>query len=492
MKAWRLLMLPWMAWSRTVRSVVAACSATVIGGTVLVAVFSYSSGTAWINNAARGVAVMDALLWAGVMSQSLLLAREAWRLRLPTLGREVNASLALYALLSIGLPSVLLTWIGGNGAAIVTEIALGAGLGMAYATLPPFLGVLVIVTPDIHDHLSRWLPMPLTSPTGFLAWAAPFTVALWLLIGWRWRCGVRQGYAMQGSRRPLLLILRSRSWYGVDVDADTRAIGGRARWLRPTVDLRGCGPGHPLRSLRVALGGWGMPQTPASRVRQLGVLLVTALLAFVLLGLSLEGDHRHADVLSLIGGADMLMLYIGMVSPMVAIVHAQLLRRRWSRSNAEVPLMALLPGLGNAAQAQRALLHASLFPALGLQAVLLLATIALADHLHLDVDGDVLLLLSQLAGMGLLVALDLSVLGHVAIGYGWATTLLIYGYLVIIASSVVALPLFDGHAQILKTGMAVAMGMLWATFLIPLAILGFRGWRGLRRQPHPFLANVRG
>ncbi len=154
--------------------------------------------------------------------------------------------------------------------------------------------------------------------------------------------------------------------------------------------------------------------------------------------------------------------------------------------------MALLPGLGNAAQAQRALLHASLFPALGLQAVLLLATIALADHLHLDVDGDVLLLLSQLAGMGLLVALDLSVLGHVAIGYGWATTLLIYGYLVIIASSVVALPLFDGHAQILKTGVAVAMALLWATFLTPLAILGFRGWRGLRRQPHPFLANVRG
>ncbi|TAM21150.1 MAG: hypothetical protein EPN68_12600 [Rhodanobacter sp.] len=465
----------------------------VIGGTVLVIVLSYyGTDAARIDNATHSVAAMDALLWAGVMSQSLLLAREAWRLRMPTLGREVNASLALYAVLSIGLPSVMLTWLGGNGTVTVTEIALGAGLGMAYATLPPFLSMLAILAPSVQDHLSRWLPMPVTSPNGFVVWAAPFAITLWLLIGWRWRRGVRHGYTTQSSQRPLLLIMRSRSWYGRggDTDVETRVIGQRARWLQPTVDLRGCGPGHPLRSLRVALGGWGMPQTPASRVRQLGVLLVTALLAFVLLGLSLGSDNRHADVLSLIGGADMLMLYIGTVSPMVAIVHAQLLRRRWSRSNGELPLMALLPGLGDAAQARRALLRASLFPVLGLQAVLLLATIVLADHLHLNARGDALLLLSQLAGMGMLAAFDLSVLGHVAIGYGWVTTLLIYGYLVILASSVVALPLFDGHAQILKTGVAVAMALLWATFLTPLAMLGLLGWRGLQRRPHPFLANV--
>jgi hypothetical protein len=464
----------------------------VIGGTVLVIVLSYfGTDVARIDNATHSVAIMDALLWAGVISQSLLLAREAWRLRLPTLGREVNASLALYALLSIGLPSVLLTWLGGNGAAIVTEIALGAGLGMAYATLPPPIGVLTILVPTMQDHLARWLPMPVASPAGFVAWAAPAVIALWLLIGWRWHRGVRHGYAMQGSQRPLLLILRSRAWYGRCGDgAETRLIGRRARWLQPTVDLHGCGPGHPLRSLRVALGGWGMPQTPVSRMRQLGTLLVSLLLASLLIGLTLSDSDRHGNALSAIGGADMLMLYIGMVGPLLAIVHTQLLQRRWNRSNAELPLMALLPGLGNAAQARRALLRASLLPTLGLQTVLLLATIALADHLHLDARGDALLLLGQLAGMGMLVAFDLAVLGHVAIGYGWTTTLLIYGYLVIVGSSSMALPLFNGHPQVLKIGAVVVIALLWATFLTPLAILGLRGWRGFQRRPHPFLTNV--
>lgn len=492
MKAWRLLMLPWMAWSRKVRSVVAACFVAAVGAAVLAGVFTYRADATWIDSATHDVAVMDALFWACVMSQSLLLAREAWRLRLPTLGREVNASLALYALLSIGLPGALLTWLGGNGAAIATEIALGAGLGMAYATLPPFLGVLAILAPNVQDHLARWLPMPVTSPTGFLAWAAPFAIALWLLIGWRWHLGVRHGYAMQGSQRPLLLILRSRNWYGRsdDANAETRLIGQRARWLQPTIDLHGCGPDRPTCSLRVALGGWGMPQTLVSRVRRVGVLLVTTFLTLLLFGLSLGSDNRHTDVLSLIGGADMLMLYIGMVGPLLAIIHTQLLQRRWSRCNAELPLLALLPGLGDATQARRALLRASLLPMLGLQTVLLLATLALADHLHLDARGDALLLLSQLAGMGMLVAFDLAVLGHVGISHWWTTVALVYGYLLINASSAVALPLFSDHALMLKTGVVVALALLWATFLAPLAMLGLRGWRGLQRQPHPFLANV--
>jgi len=485
-KAWRLLMLPWMAWSKTARSVAAACLVAVAGGAVLVAPFTYSPGPAWIDQAAHGVAVVNALFWACVMSQSLLLAREAWRLRLPVLGREVNASLMLYAVLGIGLPSVLLTWLGGNGAAITTEIALGAGLGMAYAILPPFLSVLVILTPSMHDHLGHRLPMPAASPTGFLTWAVPCTIALWLLIGWRWYHGVRHGYAMQGNRKPLLLILRSRTWSG-DNDAETRLIRQRSRWLQPAVDLHGCGPGHPLRSLRVALGGWGVPQTPASRMRQSVILLAGMLLASLLFSLSTGSGGQYTNALSLIGGANMLMLYIGMLGSLLAIGHAQRLQRRWNRCNAELPLLALLPGLGDAAQARRALLRASLLPMLGLQAVFLLATIALAGYLHLDARGDALLLLSQLAGMGLLVAFSLAVLGNVAIGPWWTTAALICGYLLINASSAAALPLFDGHALAARSGVMTGLALLWATFLTPLVLLGLRSWHRLQRRPHPFL-----
>lgn len=489
MKAWRLLMLPWMAWSRTARSVAAACFIAVIGGAVLVATFTYSPGPAWIDNVTHSVAVVNALLWACVMSQSLLLAREAWQLRLPALGRKVNASLALYAMLGIGLPSMLLTWLGGNGVAIATEIALGAGLGMAYATLPPLLGVFALWAPSLHDHLAHWLPMPTTSPTGFLLWAIPCTTALWLLIGWRWHHGVRHEHAMQGTHKPILLTIRSKMWYGRSGDAnmEARLVGQRARWLQPAVDLRGCGPDHPLRSLRVALGGLSMPQMPTSRLRQLVVLPAAALLAFLLFGVPSSGSDRHADMLSLIGGTDMLLLYIGMIGPLLAIGHVQRLQRRWNRCNAELPLLALLPGLGDAAQTRRALLRASLLPMLGLQTALLLATITLAGYLHLDARGDALLLLGQLAGMGLLVAFSLAALGGVAIGHWWMTVSLIYGYLLINASSAVAPPMFGSHALAEGIGVMIGLALLWATFLTPLAMLGMRGWRGFRQRPHPFL-----
>lgn len=186
----------------------------------------------------------------------------------------------------------------------------------------------------------------------------------------------------------------------------------------------------------------------------------------------------------------MLMFYLGVVSPLLVLTHTKQLQRRWSRCNAELPLLALLPGLGDSAQARRALLRASLLPMLGLQTLLLLATMVLLGYLHLTRGGDALLLLSQLAGMALLVAFDLTVLGNVAIGLGWTTVLLGSGYLLVNASCVVALPLFDGHALVARTGVLTAMALLWASLLTPLVIVGHRGWRGLQRRPHPFLANV--
>lgn len=68
------------------------------------------------------------------------------------------------------------------------------------------------------------------------------------------------------------------------------------------------------------------------------------------------------------------------------------------RSNAELSLLALLPGMGDPAQIKRALLRASLPPTLYGQALLLVVSLLAAIWWHLGAESYLLLLLAQLCG----------------------------------------------------------------------------------------------
>ena len=484
MKAWRLLMLPWMALSRGSRRVLAIVALIAIVLMLVGGVLSHKPGTAWLQDAIYGIAAFDCMAWAALMSQALLLAREAHQLRLPVLGREVNASLALYALLTIGLPALLLAWLGGNGAVALVELAMGAGLGLAYSTLPYFLGMWVCLIPMLGRNLGRWLPMPDTSPTGFLAWAAPGAAALGLLVALSWRRTVRRGGALEGMYKPIMLNLRTLAWYGRGggTNIESRLIGQRARWLQPTADLRRSGPGHVLRSLRMALGGWSMPQTTASRLRQAGVLLAGLALVIVL------SSGGRADVFAVFGDAGMLALYLGVAGPILAIVHAQTLRRRWRRDNAELPLLALLPGLGGAARLRHDLLRASLLPTLAVQLLALLATCGLIGWLRLDAGSSALLLLGQFAGIAMLTGFTLATLGGVALHEGALIVFIIADTFLTGVSAPLAV--LGTHLLSRHPFATPILVVLWVCLLVPLLRLGLRGWRGLQRRPHPFLANV--
>lgn len=489
----RLLMLPWMALSRPWRIGVGACaSIVVVLYTVAVGVVaSYRPGTAWQLHDTHGAATLCCLFWAAVPSQSLLLAREAHRLRLPGLGREVNASLALYALLTIALPSLLLAMLDGNGAVALTEFALGAGLGLAYATLPPYLGIWACCAPMLANHdAGRWLPD--ASASAFLAWAAPCTAALWLLLGWNWRRAVYRDYGLEGSRRPILLVLRMLAWYGrgADNDLETQQLRRGVRWLQRTVDLRGSGPGHAFTNLRVALGGWYMPQTPGSRLRQLGVMAAGLASVALLVVLPMLGTADQKDAHAIPSGTILLMIYSGMIGPLLAVVHTQALQRRWHRTNAELPLLALLPRLGPAHATKRALLRASVLPGLVAQALCLLAVLGVAAWLHLGAFDNALLLFGQLAGMGMLLVLTLAVLGGVTWRPGWLAVFAAGGILLIAFSGTLMLPLFGDHALIDYPAVVWIFATAWAAFLAPLFRLGWRGWFGFRRRPHPFLSTT--
>ncbi|OJW40687.1 MAG: hypothetical protein BGO50_03565 [Rhodanobacter sp. 67-28] len=488
----RLLVLPWLAWSQGKRRallavVLAIVAVSVIGGTV-----SYRPGAAWRLGAAHGAAVFNCLFWAAVLSQLMLLAREAHRLRLPVLGREAVASLALYALLSIVMPVLLLIWLGGDGAVALTEIVLGAGVGMAYACLPSWLGVWAGFVPIFSDHAARWLPMPAASPSGFLAWAVPCAAAVWLLIGAFWRGAVRRDDGLNRARKPILLNLRSYAWHGLDRGnyPEIESIRRRWRWLQPVVDLHRCGPGRTLFNLRVAMGGLGVPLTPASRARQVAVGLVSMLPAAVGLLLMLGSDDDPRQVLSGLNGTGLTMFLLVVIGAILVLQPVERLRLRWARQNAELPLLALLPGLGDATSLRRALLGAALLYPVGIQLVLTLLLLVLGERLQMDAAGYALLLLGQFAGAGMSVALSLAMLGGLSIHRGWLGVLCICGILLIGVNCVLALLAFDGQSLVCHPGVALTLAMLWAGFFAPLVRIGVRGWRAFHRRPHPFLPNA--
>lgn len=433
MKLWRLLTLPWYGWQSSTRQVVAAFSAALLLNCILVVLCTYPYGAhwtaaaaaSWARGCAHGGALLDALLWALLLPNNLLLTHAACHLRMPHVQRESRLSLSVYALLSIGLPAALLGLAGGPTAVIAVELLLGAGVGMSYAVLPRYLSFFLLFVALLHDVLEHWLALPSDTQPGFLLPTALLAAALWSIVGWRWRRLSRDEAALGGVRAPMLWVFRLASWrrggnLGPSIADTGRQLRQLPDWLRPKVDLRGIGPGHAVSSLRVALGNSFMPLTVASRARQFILLLLVVSGVAGLLVLQASGYGSDAgDHAPPFGHANTLLWVAPSVGAAMAWGLERTLRLRWSRWNAELPLLALLallPGLDRPAQVKSDLLLASLLPVLSLQGLLLLASIVLAVWWHLAGGSDLLLLLiGQVAGMGLSLALALAVFGgHLA------------------------------------------------------------------------------
>ncbi|WP_449423255.1 hypothetical protein [Rhodanobacter lindaniclasticus] len=113
---------------------------------------------------------------------------------------------------------------------------------------------------------------------------------------------------------------------------------------------------------------------------------------------------------------------------------------------------------------------------------------ALAMH-----AGPLMLLFATLAQLGCaatIVALTLSVFGGSPLP-GWGLGVLLGGMVLLVIASTFA-PMFatlGRHPYPLGEGVWVGLVMAWSIAAIVLSWLGQRGWRNLRRRPHPFLVD---
>ena len=488
------LRLPWMAWSQRTRRVFALVAVVVAGGMAVGYAMERTPDAANLR-LTHSLAILDAMLWAFVLPRALLLANEAHRLCVPILKRAAAASILLYAMLTIALPAWGLMMMGSPGFVALTELALGAGFGMGYATLPYWLGGWACLLPVFDNHAGKWLPMPGANPTGFLHWATPLACALWLSVMLFWHWGVRCEDDAARWVKPAVLRWRALSVAGRNgAKLEAELLRRRAGWLRPGIDLSHTGPARPAHSLRLALGGWSVPQTTISRLRQVAFVLLN--LSILLLAMSalqyFSHDELHAAayaiVWSMFTSAPLVAFGFSLFGAMLGPVRAEALRARWSRDNAEMPLLALLPGFGSTSDTKRALLRASLVPTLAAQTALLAGALGLACWTRLPAENDVLLLLGQGGGMLATVTLSVAALGGSALERAWQSVLTIAAMVLILTTTGLALLTpNDGAALAQHVDASLAFAGLWAALLLILLAIGRRGWHAYWHQPHPFL-----
>jgi hypothetical protein len=499
MKPWRWLIAPWVAARSSMRWLTSVVVALSTLGAVLIIVFH--AGPDGPTAAVYAWCVGLGLLWVFFLPNMLLMTMAARSLCLPGIRRDVAASLGLYAVLSIVVPTLLLACVGANALTVVLVLSLAACTCLLYALAPWYMAFAFCVVPLLADRMSNWLDLPGPSRQGFASWAAVSVVAMAVCAVLRWRQLMRcADIHTHGLRRPLILGL-NRDVLGVGAAGATddpdalHLLRQRADWLQRRIDLRHTGPRFPRRALRVALGGVLLPQTWKGRLCSL-IPVGLAFCVFALVSLIGTGDHGQrghvlVDIAST-GHFFFVDLFIALAGAIVVVMVVARLKHLWRSVNTELPLLALLPGLGDSRQARRALLRATLTWPLTMLAGVLLALLAMAAATRMSLLATTFLVLVPAGCGGMAVVLVVGIMG------GWPTRLLRVCVTAIVAATciltslsvclpILLFPALNPHQQFAA---ACALALAWLLLAVVMGGVGRRGWREYHRRPHPFLANA--
>ncbi|HEU4670280.1 MAG TPA: hypothetical protein VFR91_06210 [Dyella sp.] len=493
-----LVLAPWIAAHASTRwLVLGLCGLCTVGAIVLdmamptaqgarVALVIYGAGTAFT--------------WAFYMPGCFLLAYDARRLRIPGLQRTAIAAIWLCAGATIALGTAIGAHHGLGAATSAALIALTTAAGFAFSLLPRYLSVFIGFLPALGQFVQRVVPAfpALTDPRAAV-WYGAMAALFALACLFRWQRLMAGGAELSGLSGSLVMQLRSNGGMGglgsVRQAGTNQLIRQRPAWLQPEADLRHTGPASPVKSLRVALGGWYVPQTWRGLFRQ-GLTVAWPIGLFVLVMLMTRAGDRHAghwgDFLEgfAAGMSGVLCVTASLGAPLIS---ALMLRQRWSTPQRELALLAVLPGLGSPGQARGALLRAALVRPVAINLILAIGASGVAFALHLCTLAALAVVAAPLLCAVAGVALLLDALGNHPLP-GWAlglafsvmtTVVFATGFTAMIAS------------QLRQGGAWATSPTLWTAFVgMVVLVIGVSLWIGRRAarrlfaQPHPFLAHA--
>lgn len=502
-----VLLMPWRASPRSTNVFAMGIVALVVAGVVAVACFAQLPG-AWLV-AVVVLALGEVFLWVSWLAGISVLAWHAARLRLPGVQRHAVAALVLHALLTVALPAVLVGMSGFGVAPAFCILGLAATGGMLVAVMPVYVYLLLwLAGLAIHaSPLVVALPSPgdrLFVPCALLAMAGLILAC----IG-RWWQLLRRPEACESPWRRLIVMqwradTRGSGWAAVaaakghatSVDMNL-LIRRRPDWLQPHANLAHVGPQNRVAALRVALGGMFMPVTGLARLaRWVGWLLGPAaiLVFFSLVSGSQPVGYKMLFELVSNSGLRALVPFATFAAIVVAVSSNVHVQRYWQQRHDELALLALLPRLGDAEQAKRGLLRASVMVPLRLQLALLVVSLLVAWVTAAGVGACLLIVLPLLCSAVYVASASVATLAGMppVFGFGgrefpqWRLLAVAMLAGLLLAATIITQVI--GARQSTPAWLA-ALFVSWAVICIGLACHWRSAWRALQRRPHVFLPN---
>ena len=427
---------------------------------------------------------IGAVCWALVGSRLLLVQRVLRHSRVPNAGRSIGIALALLAVPTMVLPALVLTIIHGLTLASLALLLCNV-TGLLWALAPVLVAIAVPLTPSAVMLVSSlpalaWLRLP-HDTRGPVLLALALVLAGYLM--WLWRAWLDRDPA---DYRALSVpwVMRQGDQPGLDGLASAVAI---RRALQRSDDRSARQPHtlhldcrNPALVIRHFLG---RPYAFVSR-RELHTTIALPLLFG--LGGVLGGWllHWSAPGMKLaLGGMAAMLLPLPVITGMLSL--------RLKAYPDFLTELALLPGLGSAAEARRHVLRAMLESGQRHYALMALAAMLLAFALSAPPTLLVLMLaLTVLAFVGNLAAiLDTwalrpapSLLRRTVLPFGWFAliALVVFTGLFVIGGN-------TGAGSGLNRAIILVLGSGWALAIPALLTRLVIDWRRFQRRPHPFV-----
>jgi hypothetical protein len=477
-------------WTTSRHAVVSSSRWAMIGIMVLVLVLAtamqwntFLSAPSWISWMIVGYA--ELFIAAFALAPSLLLSMDARQLCLPKLQQYLFAALCLEAFLWVVIPSLILSVAEGQLMKIIAVEAMGFAAGLAFALLPFWFAIGTLFAPTVLSVVNIKLRF-LDTMTSAGYWGITLVLIAVAAVCWR-----RQMRANNPERvnfaTPIAVRMRWGNRYGSNNGNAWYTNNEAFPHASPLsnyalASLRGSGPQNPVRSLRVGLGGSLMPRNWQGVLWQWGAVMLPFVLLWALL--ILRFPQQMLDLWHALTFYGLAWLF-GFASVLAALMTVSLIQQRWSRANAELAMLALLPGLGHGAALIRRLLRASLLPTLCIQCVAVAALICFAVAYHAEGMDLTLAILTQIDALLFAPAFALAVIGGFAIP-AWMGGL-IAGLSFSLVGIGTGISAMVGSAYSVNPILSASIFGGWVLLLVFLCWLGLQGWHGLRRRPHPFL-----
>jgi hypothetical protein len=491
MNAQAMLLAPWRATHVQLRWLSLGVLTLCALGAIVLLLFAKRGEPAWMMVGAYDVGLI--YLWAFFLSSMSLLAIEARWLAIPGMYRTAVFATVFYAALSL-LPTAIIAVVHGTDQ---MSMLLGSLLcilgGLCFALLPRYIAVFLGIFPALVNMLSRVYNFPHIGDARFASWGSTLAMALLVVCVLRWRTvTAKPAQRQMGFSGPMVLQYRRGQWAGGNaingLDATTQ-VRQRPDWMQPQPDLRHVGPNQPDNTLRVALGGWYLPRTLRGHLQGLAPGLLAMLVPGSILFLTFLGNHA----ISFHAWWPLATLLIGWITMFggmgLMFTTLTLIQQRWKKNNAELPLLALLPGLGDVHTAKQRTLIVALRRPLVLQMGALVALLALTLPSHPSTISVLMLVTGQLSCALALVAGVIRVIGGRPLSTSGTFALMIAVSLLIGSNSLLPNSMLGAQPWTPPMPYALTVLAVWLIVSVVLAWVGHRGWLAWKARPHAFMPN---